>query len=209
MFNWLMEDPVWILVVGLLATGIAGFVWTRTQHFGWLAASVVAFLLTLGLVALERFIKTDREKLRQTVSEMAQAVEDNDVEKLVTYIASDVPDCERRIRGELPTYTFKRCNVAQYNALVFDDPQAPHRAMAVFFVLADVNAPRYSYNGFVRRRVALFFEKQEDGQWLMYDYDHADPQQQFPYLPQNGSPPKFVEGPGNFQRKPTNQGVGR
>lgn len=198
-----MEDPVWILVVGLLITAVLGFVWTRVQKFGWLAACIAVLLLTIGLVALERFIKTDREKLRYAVSEIARAVEDNDLEKLITFTSPAYPECEKQIRKELPSYTFERCNVIQHNVLVFDDPKQRQRAMVVFLVVADVSAPRYSYKGFVNRRVALFFEKQSDGSWLMYDYDHEDPKLPFAYLPQDDNPPRFMDGPGKFSRSQT------
>lgn len=189
--NWMMENPFWILLIGTTAAILCGVLWSQTQRreLFWGTGGIV--ILTLILLAVERFVETDREALRDTITTMADTVESNDVPGLIAFIDPSAEECRRRAEAEMPSYEFKRCNVVSYNALAFDNPSDPKKAMAVFFVWADVKLRAGGYESNVRRRVTLFFKKKDDGDWLVYDYDHDDPSQPSPYL--KSDPPVFTE----------------
>lgn len=192
--TWLFENPFWILFLGISLTIGFAFAWVKTARKEFGLASAITLILTVLLVMAGIMVETDREKIRLTVMAMSEAVEDNDVEGLVAFVSPKRTECRERIEAEMPSYVFDKCNVMSFNGLAYDAKKHPTRAMVVFFVWADVNAPTYGYDGNVRRRIILFFEKVESGEWLLYDYDHEDPGQASRYLNRDG-PLEFVDGP--------------
>lgn len=197
MLNILFENPFWIIVLGVLIPVGCGYAWMKTNDRRWLIASGATFVIALALFFLERNVETDQEKLRQAVIDLAQAVESNDVQLALSKVDPSAERCRQRIQSEMPMYEFDMCNVMSMAPPAYDSEENPQKAMIVFVVWVDVAAPTYSYEGNAKRRVILYYRKDANGDWKVYDYDHEDPTGDSRYLPEDG-PPKFVTEPERY-----------
>ncbi len=124
---------------------------------------------------VQRTTVTDKDRLRMIVYDLARQVATNNVEGIVRHVDPNDEITLRRIRTEMPSYTFRSCNVTSLKSVVFDNPSDPQEAIIEVHVFVNVNAPRYDYNGPVRRAVVLEFRKNQDGRWEIVGYRHFDP----------------------------------
>ena len=83
--NWLCENPSAIVVVEALAALMAGIVFQAKRTGAALAALVAVIVATAALLAVERFVKTDREQVRVSLHDMLEAIEANDVRRCSIY----------------------------------------------------------------------------------------------------------------------------
>ena len=77
---WLTEDITWVLLWGILAIGIAGFVWFVSRKTLPLVIAILLTSLVIGAVVVDVQIESDREYLERAVFEMADSVRNNDAE---------------------------------------------------------------------------------------------------------------------------------
>jgi hypothetical protein len=99
---WPFDQPLYIVVIGIVLGVIVGALWTASGRLEWLYAlgAVVAFTLVWLLV--ERLVVTDREAIRATLLEIARDVQSNDVERVVKHVAKANPELVARAQGEMP-----------------------------------------------------------------------------------------------------------
>ena len=79
-----------------LRPAILGTGWLKTGHRGLLAAAVVAVLLTISAVVVERVVDTDREKIEATLHQIAALVQQNRIAEVVQYAHSGSPLVRRQ-----------------------------------------------------------------------------------------------------------------
>lgn len=172
--KWLTEDPTYSIMMGLLLTGaFAAFAFMLKQRLLWVLAAL-SFLIMVGLVITERVIVTDYEQVRADVFDLADAVQRNDVDKVLSYVSESMPTTRSRVRNEMPQYHFRTCRILGFNEISFDEES--QTATADFVVYVDLNAMKtYQYDGSGTRRVNLKFQK-EPGGWKIIDYSHRHPQ---------------------------------
>ncbi|MBX3416672.1 MAG: hypothetical protein KF851_03640 [Pirellulaceae bacterium] len=133
-------------------------------------------VLMVGLVIFERLYVTDRERLDQLIYHLADEIQRNDVDGLLSYVSENSPQTYQRIKKEIPDYRFRSCRITRRNDLQIDYDSTPLRAKIDFSVVVDVDATiRYGYNGRAQRNVILTFEKEGDAQWRVVGFDHYDP----------------------------------
>lgn len=129
-----MESPVLIVVLGTALTVMIASGWTTTGN-GYIGiGAVLVGLLTLGLVALERYVETDSEIVRDIVYELATKAEEGDVKGLLEHIHPLGTSVRERIEGELATWDFTKVEI-KHNLKVTSEPeQQPPRMLATFNV---------------------------------------------------------------------------
>lgn len=168
----LFESSFQILAFGLF---LAVPFFIMAIHFRdrrlWIASGVVSGLIVLAL-AVEWYVVTPREEVRQELYELAQIVENNDLEKLLERISSTRPDVLSRARNEMPQYDFSTCNIVSVHRILVDKDN-PRKATADFLVRFHLSSRGYTGGGY--RDVILNFEKEDDGKWRIVDYSHYNP----------------------------------
>lgn len=174
--EWLTESPVHSIMIGILLTSFFTLMWFISRRRLFLGFSGLAFATMVTAVVAGQLIVTEREQLKRDVFQLAQAVQSNNLNGVVSFVSPDAPNTIRRIQYEMPNYVFRKCRIIGFNYVDVPEEGRPRRASVNFVVGFDVDATRtYDYNGSGTRRVTLTFEKQGDS-WKITDYHHEHPQ---------------------------------
>lgn len=165
------ENPLWLGICGALVTIVAAFLWMQTGARSAAATALVAIILTVLLVLVSLRVETDREKVIQTINQVADAVESNDLQRVLGHISPNAMQGLRRARHELPQFTFREARMTRLKSVLINRNSTPPTALAEFSVIVDVSA-----NG-QQARVPLFVKAyfvQDADRWLVRDYEHFD-----------------------------------
>jgi hypothetical protein len=173
--DWLFEKPLFILIMGVLTAVVLGGLWTQTGRKSALYAFLAALGATAGLLLVERWVQTDRERIIATLHEIARVVERNDVQAALRYTHSRAEWIRRQAAAELPRYDFREVRIKP-NIVVEISPKAdPPTATAKFnaVVVASDKQGLFS-DSRVPRFVTVKFEK-EGRDWRVVGYEHQEP----------------------------------
>jgi len=87
--HYFTEDPLWMIFLGIVVEAVLGVVLFQTRRGVVLWAMIgVALLVLLGL-GVEKLIVTEREKVERTIDEITEALEANDLEGVLRYLAPE------------------------------------------------------------------------------------------------------------------------
>lgn len=173
MSELLFENPLLIGLVGVACTLVALVMWIKGGFRPALYTAIGLVIITLLLLLLNISTRTDREQIDQVLHEVATAVEQNDLPKVITYIhPSAVPGLERA-KSELPSYRFTEARITGIKSIEVKPHTEPPSAIAEFNVAVSLSGGGDQLNG-IRRFVRAYFMKR-DGRWLVHNYDHFEP----------------------------------
>ena len=172
--NWISENAFLPFITGLLLTGMLGSfaVMLRSRTLVLLAA--ILGICSIALIVAERYIVTDRERVKDLLYEVANAVQFNQHDSVLASM-KEGSRAYQAAQPEMERYDFRTCNITGVRELTVNEDTTPLTAMINFVVYVDVNAPSYQHDGPGRREVTLWLEKQSDGRWLITNYDHRTP----------------------------------
>lgn len=171
---WLLEKPLFIVVIGMSTTGILGGIWLQTGRRVAIHAMLATLALTCLLLGLERWIETDREQIDATLHRIARHVERNDLDAVLTYAHSDAEWIRQQASNELPRYVFQQVKIKANLEIQVASEASPKEAVAEFnavVVLSDRSG--LFQNNRVPRYVIVKFQK-EGEDWRVTDYEHHD-----------------------------------
>ncbi len=173
--TWVLEQPVYILILGVLSVAFLGFAWWQTSYRAMFHAMLAVFALTAGLLILEQLVETDVERVEDTLDQIARDVESNDLELILSHVYSGAQDVYARARNEFPQYQFRRVDIKRNVEVVIAENAHPPRAEVTFNVVVDVEVKATGYAPRVPRfvRVTMIFE---NDRWRVAEYTHDDPQ---------------------------------
>jgi hypothetical protein len=177
--SYLLEQPLAVVIVGVIAALGAGIAWTSTGRKEWLVGLGAVVVLTIGGLILEQVVVTDREAIESTLTEIARDVESNNIRALVRHIATGATVIQQAAEAEMPKYRFEECRVTKVHNIDIDATQEPRSALVEFNVIATGS---FSDGGFeltgqqVYRWVQLHMVREKDGRWRVQSYKHDDPQ---------------------------------
>jgi hypothetical protein len=174
----LFEQPLVIIVSGVVLLVIAYFFWTQTRFKWILHLMAVLALLTIGLVIIAQLVHTDKEQVVTTLDEIAAVVEANDVPGAMAYFAQDANTqaIRDRAEAEMPNYHFSRCRISKIKSFKVIEGEGLKKAEITLDVVAEVSAPSL-YNSKMNgiREMTLMMQKQPGGEWKLLDYSHRSP----------------------------------
>ena len=119
----LLESPLAVSALGVLLITLAAIVYTQTGTKGAQGLLALAVLLTVGGVALERSYLTPREQVLQTVGELFQSVESNDLASVLALI--DPGAVEMRSDAEVLMPMFKVESAGEGGEVTVEMPSDP------------------------------------------------------------------------------------
>ena len=111
MMNLIFEQPFWIGFMGMVLTIVLLGVWAIAGKRDAGIAALVALGLTGILVALGVAVETDREAIRRTIAEIAEDVESNDLNRVLSHVASSATSIRTEASTEFPRYRFDAVTV--------------------------------------------------------------------------------------------------
>lgn len=175
--TWIFDQPLYIVILGIVLGVLVGAVWTMTGRKEALFALAGVVVLTLVMLVVERWVVTDAEEIHSTLAEIARDVKANDMDALVRHIARSNPGLIDQAQAEIPNYKFTDCRVTKIHEIDIDSSAEPRSARVEFNVTVD-GAFRYEgteLSGRFARWVQLQLVREADGQWRVENYRHADP----------------------------------
>jgi hypothetical protein len=172
MYEFLFESPLYLGALGLVVTILTTYGWLQTGNPIALRSAVGLLLATVVLVALNVFVVTDREAIRQYLLDTAAELQRNDVAKVTSRIHPDASQMVFDLKAELPTIHFKTVRIKTFHAVDFTPTRNP--SSVTVRMNAVVEGERLGLQGTVPRWVRVTLEKYQ-GQWKIVDYDHREP----------------------------------
>src|SRR5262245_54422670 len=97
-----LESPWPALWLGLLAEALLGLAWYQTGNKRLFQAMVGALVVMLLLLALELLVVTDREAVSNTLEDTANAMETNDLNQVLAFIAPEATKLRTDAERYLP-----------------------------------------------------------------------------------------------------------
>jgi hypothetical protein len=179
--DFLFENEIAIGVVGLALSVLVGFVGLRVGQLKAVYAAVGLGLLTAILCGLSVWIETDREQIRRTMNEIANALRENDHPKVISFFHPNATMGLQQVQGELPQYEFLDARVTRVRQIAINNTTQPPTAVSEFLAAIEVKLKNPSlYNGprDARRFLKVYWMKKDD-RWLVRDYEHFEPMRAF------------------------------
>ncbi len=180
--TWLLQEPLYIAILGVVAIAMLGFAWLQTRFQALLYATLAAIVVTGLLLAVEHWVETDAERVEKTLHEIAAAVERNDLPAVMQFAASGAIDARSRLENEFPRYHFERVSIKHNLEVKIDYDRQPAEATATFNVVVVGTAKSLSGRFHVPRFVEVKLVE-ENGQWRVSDYRHWSPQRHLQLTP--------------------------
>ncbi len=169
------ESPLLIAVAGAATAAVIGFFWLQTGRRSLIYLLVLCLILTAGLLALERFIETEREQIKSTLHQVAQLVEQNQLAAALEYVHSSRSDIRSRAEHRLAGLVFERVSIKRNLKIMLTRETEPKRATATFNAVAVLREGTGIIDGRpIPRFVKVEMEK-EEGRWRVVDYVDREP----------------------------------
>ena len=122
--TWILEEPIYILILGVLTLTFLGFAYTQTGYRTLMHAMLAVVALTGGLLLLENMVETNTEQVEATLETIARDVETNDLERILSHVYSEATDTYDLAQREFPQYHFDRVNIKNNVEVMFDNDRA-------------------------------------------------------------------------------------
>ena len=174
------EHPILLaLMLGATAAAlIYGWLQTGKKQVGIAGLVVAAFVPAFWFISTSWV--TDREQIKALIYETAAAVGANDHDTAVRVIGDAAT--KRRAKAELPKYVFDVVKVSGIE-IHMAEGSFPPEADADINAMAIVSTRGGQFKNMrVPRRLFLKFQKNDDGTWVVVDYNHT---------PLNGRPDMY------------------
>jgi hypothetical protein len=171
--NWLFEDPTLIIVAGILIEAmLAGILVKSGRLFMLLPMAGVLALVLLGMF-VEAMVVTDSEQVDVTLGQISQALESNDVKRLLAFID---PAAKRSRTDATQGLSLVRVEKAQVSSakITVQSTAKPPTAQADVIGKFTIKGRREALprENFPLRFVVQF--RKTGDQWLVTDYEQKD-----------------------------------
>lgn len=165
------ESPVPWLLTGLAVESVLLIIYLQTRRAPFLVAMVLFAALTVAGVAYERMVVTDREAVEQTVYSLAERIEADDVQAVLSFISPRASRTRAAAEREMGRYEIELARIVSPLQIEFFDQTSPPTARAEFRAVVRASEGRSRFGGTGRLDFALTFAKEEH-RWLLLDYSY-------------------------------------
>ena len=101
------EDSLPLVASLLLLASILFWIWRSSGQNQWVIAALLTFAVSCGVAAIDFFSQTDREQVELLLPDLAKAVEEKDLETLLSAIAPEIrpvqEQAEKAVREVRPS----------------------------------------------------------------------------------------------------------
>ena len=190
--NLVLEQPLAVVIVGVICGLVAGIAWSSSGRKEWLIGLGLVVVLTIVGLIVEQLVVTDREAIEATLAEIARDVQSNNLPAVLRHVSSNNAELQRKAEAEMPNYRFDECRVTKIHQLDIDTSVEPRSALVEFNVVASGS---FQQGGIelpdrgVPRRVLLQMVREGDGKWRVQGYAHSSPLENLDADSLTGGPP--------------------
>lgn len=169
--DWLFDDPTVVIIVLVAVEALLGlfYVATLQKPFLW---AIAGFGGLLGAVVLADFlVVTDREQVQETIRQGVQALRDNDLERVLSFLAPSAEKTRERAIWAMNLVRFTGVNVSDVKIRIdssTNPPTAEVRFFAVFRYEFRERTTEAIYEVYAAK-FTVMFEKVGD-RWLLTDH---------------------------------------
>ena len=164
----LFENAFVIYAIGAVLITFFGLVFLTRRNVPSLAALVVAVLLTLVMIIVERVVVTDGELIESTATELMLALEDNDVQGVLKFVDPAASVMRTEIETMMPLVKVEDTSSSLVKVEV-EASQSPATATSKFQMKVDCVLSRDGFRIFYLQPVELDWIKRDD-QWYVTGY---------------------------------------
>jgi hypothetical protein len=130
--TYFTENSLWMIFVGIAVEAVLGVILFRTGRGKTLWAMIaVAVLLIVG-VTVEKLIVTEKEEVENTLDGIMAALEANDLDRVLGYIAPEARSTQERARWAMDHVIVESATMYRLDITV-NRLTSPHTAHAEFF----------------------------------------------------------------------------
>jgi hypothetical protein len=172
--NWFLEGPWPILVTGLVLEAILVVALVRTGRGAIVWGIVGLGLLIAGLLAVERLVVTDNERIRETLDGVAAAAAANDLNGVLAYLGPDAKEVRKLATDSLRRVKIREAKVGNDLSITITQKGSAPSALATFTgrIRADVHGEALGHDTYVGR-FSVGLVKQGD-KWLVVAFERRD-----------------------------------
>jgi hypothetical protein len=173
----LLFEQAWIIgAIGLVLTIVTLYGWMQTGNAIAFKTGIGMAIATLVLILMNSWVETDAEQIQTWLSDIANEVQNNEVEKVLCRIA---PVHSERVAGTAERMKLVKFTVAKITRIHAIDVQYRGKeATATIRMNAIVHAEMNGTSGKVPRWVQLTLQKQGK-EWKITDFEDREPQHEF------------------------------
>ncbi len=166
----LLENPMPVIFIGIVAVAMLATIFVSTRQAWALWAMIGVLVLVFAGVGLERLVVTDVERVEATLYGAADALEDNDLTRLLEqYVSPDAIDARRQAFNAMGLVEITSAKISNLTVKI-NRLTSPPTAEAEFHgaVRYDPKNPeRIPYKSYTRRlEVPL---RLEGDRWVIID----------------------------------------
>jgi hypothetical protein len=171
--TWVIEQPLYLIILGMVAVAGFGYGWLQTGYRALLYLTIGSAVCVGGLLLLERFVETDVEKVETTLHQIADDLENENLQGVLDAIHPDARGTVSRAAAEFPQYTFDVVDIKSNLKVKINNDTVPPEAFATFNVKVIGSGGGYAHiNARVFAEVTL---KKVGEKWLAFDYQYYEP----------------------------------
>ena len=171
--NWLTDNPIPLFILGLLAQVILGLILWQTGR-GWVMIVMAALGIgSLAVLTYEIVHVSPTEQIAATLDEIAAALESNDPNQVLAFVAPDATRVRSDAAAQLKRVRITEAFVAGDLQVTFDPPPEPDKPIATASFIARIKAKFLKDSSpyeQLAQRFKIYF-RQQDGKWLVTNYE--------------------------------------
>ncbi len=189
----LSEQPWTLLLGGLFLAALLFFVWTQLYRPVLLYAIAVVLLITGALISVERLWVTDRESIVLTLYQIARDIKQDNLPKLLAYIAPEATGIRRLAEFEYHRYQVREVRITKVWEVDVKNDHSPPEGVAKISVIVRGGFRGDEVDDTAMRYVVVHLRRY-DKHWKIFAYEHYPPFEAFRREP-GSAQPTFLDMP--------------
>jgi hypothetical protein len=171
-----VESPWPALGLGTLVLVLLAVAWHNTRDRRLIHAMLATLAVAFVLLVVQWLVVTDREAVARSLEDMAVALESNDLDRVLAFLAPEADRIRADAHRYLPSVQISDANIGGDLEVLINRLTSPPSARATFTGrITGVNrnpAERLPHENFIRK-FTLKLREDERG-WLVTDYEMGD-----------------------------------
>ena len=164
-----------VAVVGLVLLAVSAMVWVGTQKRAAVGAMATGLVIALGAVATDYLWITPAEQVADTLHRLAKALEQNEPERVVEFLAADSESLRKEVLGRLRSIRVESVSIKSNLNVTVGVGRPPRTAESQFNAVAVVRDGRGSGDSYTVPRFFVVRWVHEDEGWRVASYTMEEP----------------------------------
>lgn len=173
MLNYINEHPIPLFTLGLIAQVILGVILWQTGRGSVMISMIVLACVSILLLIAAFIIKSPAEEVAETLDQIADALETNQPDKVLAFIAPDATVLRADAAQQLKRVQITEAFVSGDLKVTFDPPPEPDKPIATASFIARIKAKFLKdaspYEQLAQRFKVYF--REHDDKWLVTGYE--------------------------------------